>query len=77
MKGFKSFQGGFFMNEEALVTRKQTARQLKITERTVDKLRRLGVLPWIDLTMGKTGRPIIRFQQTDIERLKGTKLGGL
>jgi hypothetical protein len=37
------------------------------TERTVDRRRALGLLPWVDLARGMGNRPQVRFRLADIE----------
>jgi hypothetical protein len=50
-----------------MLTRNELANRWKVTPRTVDRLRRLGLLPWQDLRKGTAGRPIVRFKIADIE----------
>jgi hypothetical protein len=50
-----------------MLGRKKTAKILNVSVRTVDRLRKNGLLPWIDLTGGHGKRPIVRFLESDIE----------
>jgi hypothetical protein len=50
-----------------MLTRNELANRWKVTPRTIDRLRRLGLLPWQDLRKGTAARPIVRFQIEDIQ----------
>jgi hypothetical protein len=50
-----------------MLTRRQLAQRWQTTPRTIDRRRMLGLLPWIDLTQGKGGRPQIRFLLEDVQ----------
>ena len=50
-----------------MLTRQELAARWRVTCRTVDRLRRLGILRWQDLRKGTAGRPIVRFLIQDIE----------
>lgn len=50
-----------------MLTRHDLAKRWQTTPRTIDRRRALGLLPWIDLTMGKGKRPQIRFRLKDVE----------
>lgn len=49
------------------LTRVDLANRWNSSVRTVDRLRQRGLLPWVDLSAGRGGRPIVRFTLTDIE----------
>jgi hypothetical protein len=57
-----------------MLTRHALARRWGTTVRTVDRRRRTGLLPWIDLTLGVGKRPQIRFRLEDVVKYeqKGT-----
>jgi len=48
-------------------TRKEVADRWGCTPRTVDRRRRAGVLPWVDLAGGRGARPMVRFKIEDIK----------
>jgi hypothetical protein len=48
-------------------SRQTLARRWNTSTRTIDRLRQRGVLPWVDLSAGHGGRPIVRFRLQDIE----------
>jgi hypothetical protein len=50
-----------------MLTRKKLAKRWDSTERTIDRRRALGLLPWIDLARGTGKRPQIRFCLEDVE----------
>jgi hypothetical protein len=49
------------------ITRLDLAKRWQTSTRTIDRKRRLGLLPWVDLAGGAGGRPIVRFRLSDIE----------
>jgi hypothetical protein len=57
-----------------LLTRAQLAQRWHTSARTVDRRRKLGLLPWIDLTGGRGKRPLVRFRLADIEEFEGRML---
>lgn len=57
-----------------LLSRGQLAERWHISERTLDRRRKLGLLPWIDLTGGRGKRPLVRFRLEDIEEFEGRML---
>ncbi len=56
-------------NEQTRVylTREAVATRWSVSTRTVDRRRRDGILPWVDLNVGRGGKPIVRFLLKDIE----------
>jgi hypothetical protein len=50
-----------------LLTRVELAKRWATSERTVDRKRMLGLLPWLDLSGGRGKRPLVRFRLADIE----------
>ena len=49
------------------LSRENLARRWGLSERTIDRLRSMGQLPWLDLARGKRARPIVRFALEDVE----------
>ncbi len=54
------------MNQEKLLTKNDVARRWNCSNRTVDRLRLHGRLPWLDLTGGRGGKPLVRFREVDV-----------
>jgi hypothetical protein len=52
---------------DLLLTKKDLAKRWQQTTVTIDRYRKLGSLPWLDLTGGKGIKPIVRFRLSDIE----------
>ena len=50
-----------------LLTRNDLAKRWKLSGRSIDRMRQIGILPWHDLTNGQSKKPIVRFKQDDIE----------
>jgi hypothetical protein len=50
-----------------LMTRSELAERWKTSERTVDRRRKLSLIPWIDIAGGCGNRPLVRFRLEDIE----------
>ena len=50
-----------------MLTRKKLAKRWDTTERTIDRRRALGLLPWVDLARGTGKRPQVRFRLEDVE----------
>lgn len=50
-----------------MLTRRDLAKRWNTTQRTIDRRRALGLLPWMDLARGAGKRPQIRFRLEDIE----------
>ena len=55
------------MSHDVLLTRNDLSSRWGVTVKTVDRLRRRGLLPWLDLSNGKGGKPLVRFRISDIE----------
>ncbi|MGA2160234.1 MAG: helix-turn-helix domain-containing protein [Dehalococcoidia bacterium] len=53
---------------DKLLTRKEVAERWQQSKQTIDRYRRLGSLPWIDLSGGSNVRPVVRFALSDIEQ---------
>lgn len=53
-----------------LLNRAQLAKRWNCSVRNVDRLRRHCLLPWIDLTAGQGGKPLVRFRIDDIEEFE-------
>jgi hypothetical protein len=51
----------------------ETANLLKVSPRTVHRLRVDGILPSLEILRPGSGRPIRRFRICDVERLIATK----
>lgn len=49
-----------------MLTRKKLAKRWDTTERTIDRRRALGLLPWVDLARGTGKRPQVRFRLEDV-----------
>lgn len=58
--------------ESKNLSRNQVAERLGTSTRTVDRLRKLGLLPWFDLKKGNGHRPIVRFRIADVEAYEAT-----
>jgi hypothetical protein len=43
------------------------ARRWNCSTRKVDRLRKEGLLAWVDLSQGRGGRPCVRFNIEDVE----------
>jgi len=52
--------------DDKLLTRASLAVRWGISPRTLDRKRKLGLIPWIDLAGGLGNRPIVRFRLIDI-----------
>jgi hypothetical protein len=57
-----------------LYTRQWLAKRWHTSTRTVDRRRKLGILPWIDLAAGSGKRPLVRFRLQDIEEYEARML---
>lgn len=53
------------------ITRSGLAKRWGTSERTVDRRRKLGLIPWIDIAGGHGKRPLVRFRLQDIEEYEG------
>jgi hypothetical protein len=52
---------------DKLLTTRQVANRWQQSKQTIDRYRKLGKLPWIDLSGGSNIRPVVRFRILDIE----------
>lgn len=59
-----------------LITRMDLAKRWQISMRTIDRKRRLGLVPWVDLAQGQGARPCVRFRLADIETLESRMVKG-
>jgi len=57
-----------------LLTRPELANRWDTSERTIDRRRKLGLLPWVDVAGGHGKRPIVRFRVEDIEMYENQML---
>jgi hypothetical protein len=55
------------MADDILLTRNDLSGRWGVTVKTVDRLRRRGLLPWLDLSGGQGGKSLVRFLLSDIE----------
>ena len=55
---------------EELITREELARRWRLSVKSVDRRRKDGALPWVDVALGRGARPAVRFRVEDIERLE-------
>jgi len=53
-------------NSTELLTRSQLAKRWNCSVRKIDRMRDLGLIPWIDLSAGKGSRATVRFKNTTI-----------
>ena len=49
------------------ITRMDLARRWQTSTRTIDRKRKDGLLPWVDIAGGSGRRPLVRFRLKDIE----------
>ncbi len=56
------------------LSRKELAERWNCSLRKVDRLRKLGRLPWLDLTGGTGRKPFVRFRLKDILAFEETHL---
>ena len=54
-----------------LITRSELAMRWGTSERTIDRRRKFGLIPWIDIAGGHGNRPLVRFRLQDIEEYEG------
>lgn len=54
------------MSQQEFFTRYMLAQRWQCSERKVDRLRKEGLLPWIDLSAGKGLKPMVRFKIEDV-----------
>ena len=50
-----------------MLTRFNVAKRWQCSTRKVDRLRKQGLLAWVDLSQGRGGRPCVRFRLEDVE----------
>jgi hypothetical protein len=55
------------MEPNELMTRERLGSRWGVHTKTIDRLRKEGRLPWMDLAAGKGSRPIVRFRLSDVE----------
>jgi MarR-like DNA-binding transcriptional regulator SgrR of sgrS sRNA len=58
-------------DHERLLTKNEVARRWNCSKRTLDRLRVNGILPWLDLSNGRGGKPLVRFRISDIQAYEG------
>ena len=56
------------------LTRKEVAERLNCSVRTVDRLRKDGILPWVDVSAGRGNKPLVRFRDADLAALEARYL---
>jgi hypothetical protein len=56
------------MESQLFMTRQQLARRWNCGMRTIDRRRKSGLLPWVDLGCGS--KPIVRICWTDVLRIE-------
>jgi hypothetical protein len=60
-----------------ILTKSDLAERWKTSQKTVDRMRERGVLPWVDLNQGKLGKPTVRFRLSDIVAFESAgRVGG-
>jgi len=52
--------------EKQLISRSQLASRWGVTAKTIDRLRKAGKIPWLDLTNGGGRKTLVRFLEQDI-----------
>jgi len=55
------------MDKQHLISRSQLAERWGVNSKTLDRLRKTGRLPWLDLTNGRGGKPLVRFREEDVQ----------
>jgi hypothetical protein len=56
--------------ERQLFSRNELAERWRVSARTIDRRRAMGLLPWIDLACGRGSRPVVRFSLADIQEFE-------
>lgn len=51
-----------------LLTKHDVMIRLKVCQRTVDRLRENGLLPWLNIGSGR--KPLVRFRLSDVEQFE-------
>lgn len=59
------------MTEERLITKSELAKRWNCSKRTVDRIRRDGKLPWMDLSHGRGAKALVRFLLQDVLAYEG------
>jgi hypothetical protein len=54
------------LDKEIRLTRKQLSARWECSQRTVDRTLRNGELPYLDLRLGRSKKPLIRFRLEDV-----------
>ena len=57
------------------LNRRELAERWGVSQRFIDRRRQQGLIPWVDLALGKGKRPLVRFRLQDVEAFE--KLGRL
>lgn len=57
-----------------LLTRGQLANRWNCSVRKIDRMRKYGLLPWIDINCGEGSRPTVRFQTSAIQDFESKNL---
>jgi len=52
------------------LTRSQLGTRWQISQRSLDRWRQIGRLPWVDLSRGKGHRPVVRFALPDVQNFE-------
>lgn len=60
--------------ERIFVNRQQLAERWQCSVRKIDRLRKLGLLPWVDLAAGQGKRPLVRFRFEDVTSFENNSL---
>jgi hypothetical protein len=53
-----------------MLTRQDLAKRWATTPRTIDRRRKDGLLPWVDLAAGTGRKPQVRFMLADVEEFE-------
>jgi len=64
------------MDSGVLLTRNDLRQRWSVGLRMVDRLRKSGKLPWIDVSGGRGSRPTVRFRLHDIETFEAAMRSG-
>ena len=54
-----------------LLTKTDLSNRWGTSQRTIDRMRSTGLLPWVDLSGGLGKKPIVRFKLEDIAAYEG------
>lgn len=58
------------------MTRQELAARWRVSIRTIDRLRGIGELRWVDIADGRGARPCVRFRLADILALESRLIKG-